>query len=81
MTVRELRDWVRFENRHQPLPDRMFDVHHAVLDSLVVNLVRSADAPPVAAADFFVARQPAQPPPDDGLTEVERQMRAWRGGG
>lgn len=81
MTQRELVDWARFESLHEPLPDRLFDIHLGMLCSVVINLARSADAQPVMASDFFVIRPPPQPAPDDGLSEVERQMRNWRGDG
>jgi hypothetical protein len=80
MTQRELLDWQRFESVHQPLPDRLGDLHTALLASIIVNLARSADATPARPADFLVIREPEPPPPDDGLSEVDRQMLAWRGG-
>lgn len=81
MTERELIDWLRFEGHHEPLPDRLSDIHHAVLVSVTANLQRGPDTPAFTAADFFVIRQPQPAPRDDGLTEVERQMRNWRGDG
>jgi hypothetical protein len=80
MTVRELLDWHRFEALTQPLPDRLSDIHFAMLAAIICNLARSAESQPASAADFFVLREPAPPPPDDGLSEVDRQMLAWRGG-
>jgi hypothetical protein len=79
MTERELRDWYRFEALHEPLPDRLADLHNALLCSIVVNLVRTADATPVGPADFFCIHDRA-PPPADTMSEVDRQMRNWRGG-
>lgn len=79
MTHRELLDWRRFDALNQPLPDKLADLHAAMLCSIVVNIARSAEATPASPADFFVIRDPA-PPPDDGLSEVDRQMLAWRGG-
>jgi hypothetical protein len=79
MSHRELVHWYRFEALHEPLPDRLADIHGAVLCALVVNLVRAADDQPINPRDFFVIREPEPPPPDDGLTEAERQRRAWRG--
>jgi hypothetical protein len=78
MSLRELYDWGRLEAFHQPLPDRLSDLHSALLCSIVVNLVRSADAQPARPADFFVICD--RQPPDDGLSEVDRQMLNWRGG-
>jgi hypothetical protein len=79
MTWRELLDWRRFEALTQPLPDKLTDIHFAMVCSIICNLVRSAESLPASPADFFVIREPA-PPPDDGLSEVDRQMLAWRGG-
>jgi hypothetical protein len=79
MTTSELLDWYRFEGLHQPLPDRMADIHFAMVCSVMCNIVRSSSAAPVSPADFFVIRDPA-PPPADGLDEVDRQRLAWRGG-
>jgi hypothetical protein len=79
MTPRELRDWRRFEALHQPLPDRLSDLHFAMLCSIICNIVRSAESSPVSPAEFFMIREPS--PPDDGeLSEVDRQRLAWRGG-
>ena len=80
MSARELSDWARFDALNQPLPDRLSDLHFGLLCSVMVNLQRSADASPVLASDFFVIREPEPPPPDDGLSEVDRQMLNWRGG-
>jgi hypothetical protein len=81
MSNRELMDWQRFEELHEPLPDRLLDQHGGLLCSLIVNLVRSAEATPMRPADFYFIRdhQPA-PPADDGMSEVDRQMMNWRGG-
>ena len=79
MSVRELHDWMRFEGWHQPLPDRLGDIHVGLLCSIMVNLVRSADAMAAQPSDFFVIRD-REPPPDDGLSEIDRQMLSWRGG-
>lgn len=79
MPAREQLDWLRFEARHQPLPDRLADLHSGLICSLAVNLTRGADQPPATPADFFVIREP-QPAIDDGVGEVDRQMRSWRGG-
>ena len=79
MTERELRDWYRFEALHELLPDKLADLHNALLCSIVVNLVRTADAMPVGPADFFCIRDRV-PPPAETMSEVDRQMRNWRGG-
>jgi hypothetical protein len=80
MSHRELRDWRLFEALNQPLPDRLADIHNGLLCSLMVNLVRSEDSPAVRPDDFFVIREPVSPQADDGLSEVDRQRLAWRGG-
>jgi hypothetical protein len=80
MSHRELMDWYRFEALHQPLPDRLADLHSGMLCSVIVNLVRSAESTPASPSDFLVIREPEAPPPDDGLSEVDRQRIAWRGG-
>jgi hypothetical protein len=79
MSYRELMDWYCFESQVSPLPDRLADIHNATLITVLINLWRGADTQPAQASDFFVIRTPEPPPPDDGLTDVERQMRNWRG--
>ena len=79
MSLRELLDWHRFEALHQPLPDRLGDIHVAMLASIIVNLARSTDSIPARPADFLVIRE-RELSPDDGLSEVDRQMANWRGG-
>ena len=66
----------RLEAFHEPLPDRLADLHSGLL-ALVVNLVRRP-MPAGAASDFFVIRD--REATDDGLSEVDRQMAHWRGG-
>jgi hypothetical protein len=80
MTERELRDWYRFEALHEPLPDRLADLHHAILCTIAVNLMRSSDAAPASPADFFCIRDREPPKPAPTMSEAERQMRNWRGG-
>jgi hypothetical protein len=80
MTERELRDWYRFEALHELLPDKLADLHHALLCSIVCNVARSADAAPFGPADFYCIRDRAPPRAADAESEVDRQMRAWRGG-
>ena len=79
MSHRELRDWQRFEATQQPLPDKLADMHFALLASLIVNRTRSADSPPAALSDFYLIKD-AAPAVDDGLTEAERAAALWRGG-
>jgi hypothetical protein len=81
MTEREFVDWHRFEALHEPLPDRLADLHHAVLCSIAVNLMRSSDAAPVAVTDFFCIQDRAPPPRRAStMSEAERQKINWRGG-
>lgn len=83
MTHRELTEWLRFEATVSPLPDRLADMHCALICSLIVNRTRSADSEPAAVADFYVIRDqpPTAPPADgDGRTEAERAAAIWRGG-
>ena len=81
MTMRELIDWQRFEAMHEPLPDRLADIHVAMLAAIIVNLARAPDAMPARPADFLVIRdRVGELPPDDGLSEIDRQMMNWRGG-
>ena len=81
MSLRELLSWQRFEALHQPLPDRLSDIHFGMVCSIMVNLMRTADASPAPASDFFVLRErkPA-PAPSDGLSEIDRLRLQWRGG-
>jgi hypothetical protein len=75
MTMRELSQWLTFEIRHQPLPDRMFDMHLSMLASIVVNLAGAANQ--AKPADYTVVRDPHAAPPS---SDVDEQMRNWRGG-
>lgn len=79
MTVTELRDWARFEAFHQPLPDKLADLHFAIVSSIVVNLARGSEGTPAKPADFLVLRERVAPVLD-GPSEVDRAMAAWRGG-
>lgn len=79
MSWNELRDWRRFETIH-PLPDRLADIHNAMLCSIVVNLVRSPDAAPVTTPEFFVLRDRPEPAAPDEVSEAERLSVIWRGG-
>ena len=80
MSWRELRDWRRFEGFHQPLPDKLDDLHVAMLASMMVNLTRTPESMPAQVTDFLMIQEPKPPPKDDGLSEVDRQRLAWRGG-
>lgn len=80
MTHRELRDWQRYEATVSPLPDRLADMHFALLSSLVINRTRSSDSEPVAMSDFYLIKEAPPTFEDDGLTESERAAKIWRGG-
>jgi hypothetical protein len=80
LTHREFTDWLRFEATVSPLPDKLADLHNAIVCSLIVNAVRSADSPPARPADFLIINEIRAALPDDGMSEVERAMLAWRGG-
>jgi len=84
MSWRELQRWQLFDVLH-PLPDRLADLHHGILISTIVNIMRSSDAPPAIPADFFVLRERAIEPEaeqqqSDGITEAERLQTLWNGG-
>jgi hypothetical protein len=78
MTMRELRHWQLFEGAHEPLPDRLSDIHTGVLASLMVNIMRSADAEPARPQDFFVIRDRAAPA-EPAVREIDRLRAQWRG--
>ena len=64
MTDRELRHWRLFDALHVPLPDRLADIHFALMASIMVNLNRAADSAAVSPSDFYVIRDrsaPAEP--------------------
>ncbi len=77
MSIRELNDWRRFEalNR-RPLPDKLSDVHFGMVLSAMVNLMRTSEAPPANAADFFVLRDHHSEPE---VPEIDRLRAQWRG--
>jgi hypothetical protein len=81
MTHRELMEWHRFEATVSPLPDRLADIHSAMLCALVVNVAGAAGSSPITASDFFVIKDPPPEPLDDGLTEAERAAVSWRASG
>lgn len=84
MSWRELQRWRVFDVLH-PLPDRLADIHHGILLSTIVNIMRSADQPPAIPADFFVLRErelePEAEPQHSDLTEAERLQVLWNNGG
>jgi hypothetical protein len=57
MTLRELRRWQWFDAVDEPLPDRLADIHNAMLLSTIINLERAADSAPASPSDFFVIRE------------------------
>jgi hypothetical protein len=76
MSRRELRDWETFDTMHEPLPDRLMDIHFSMIASLVVNLMRDADAPLIPVADFFVIKDRAPARVGD---EIDTLRAQWRG--
>ena len=78
MSLRELRDWQWFEAAHEPLPDRLADVHNGMIASLMVNLNRTAESAPVTPADFFVIKDRTAPTKPE-VPEIDRLRAQWRG--
>jgi hypothetical protein len=78
MSKRELYHWHLFDAAHQPLPDRLADIHFGMVLSAMVNLMRSADSAPVAASDFFVIRD-RSPAAGPEVQEIDRLRAQWRG--
>jgi hypothetical protein len=76
MSDRELRHWRLFDAVHAPLPDRLADIHSALLASIMVNLNRAADSPAVSPSDFYVIRDRT---PDPEVAEIDRLRAQWRG--
>lgn len=75
MTKRELLHWQLFDAVHEPLPDRLADIHFGMVLSAMVNLMRSTDSAPVSASDFYVIRDRATP----AEPEIDRLRAQWRG--
>jgi len=82
MSFRELLHWGLFELA-RPLPDELADLHSALISTVVVNLTRSADAPPAQMADFLMQRRPLPEAPraPRELSEAEKFRAALAGGG
>jgi len=78
MSTRELRDWQWFDAVHEPLPDRLADIHTGMILSTMVNLQRAPDAAPVAPDDFFVIRDRTAPAKPE-VSEIDRLRAQWRG--
>ena len=78
MSMRELLDWQKFEGWHEPLPDRLLDIHFSMLAAIVCNLARAADSVPLQAAEFFVIRD-RRPTPPPAESEIDRLRKQWRG--
>jgi hypothetical protein len=77
MSMRELRDWQWFDAVSGPLPDRLADIHNAMVLSTMVNIMRSPDSAPVLPSDFFVIRDRAEP--EEPVPEIDRLRAQWRG--
>jgi hypothetical protein len=79
MSDRELRDWALFDATCEPLPDRLIDIHFAQMASLVCNLVRSSDAQPITAQNFYRIREHQEAALVVVDEDVDEQIRKWRG--
>jgi hypothetical protein len=81
MTARELYHWRLFDAGHEPLPDRLADIHFAMIATIMVNLMRSTETAPAEPADYFVIRDRTAPRGHaDQVSEIDRLRTQWRGG-
>lgn len=78
MPLRELRDWQWFDMAHEPLPDRLADIHNGMIIATMVNIMRAPDSPPVLPSDYFVIRE-REPGAQPALSEIDRLRAQWRG--
>jgi hypothetical protein len=78
MSWRELRAWETFDAIHEPLPDRLADIHFSMIAALIVNLMRNADSDPVVASEFFVIKN-RTPTPPAATTDIDTLRAQWRG--
>jgi hypothetical protein len=78
MSERELRHWRWFDAAHEPLPDRLADIHFGMVLSAMVNLMRSPDSVPAAPDDYFVIRDRTAPTEPE-VSEIDRLRAQWRG--
>ena len=76
MSKRELFHWQLFDAAHEPLPDKLADIHCGMVLATMVNLQRAADSAPVAASDFYVIRDRT---PEPEVAEIDRLRAQWRG--
>jgi hypothetical protein len=79
MSKRELFHWQLFDALHEPLPDKLADIHCGMVLSTMVNLQRTADSAPVAPSDFYVIRDRAPAPAEPKVSEIDRLRAQWRG--
>lgn len=78
MTKRELLHWQLFDAAHEPLPDRLADIHFGMVLSAMVNMMRSPDSAPASPSDFYVIRDRTEPAPE-AVPEIDRLRAQWRG--
>jgi hypothetical protein len=72
-----LRHWQWFDMAHEPLPDRLADIHNGMIMATMVNIMRAPESAPVAPSDFFVIRERAEP--EEPVPEIDRLRAQWRG--
>lgn len=80
MTLEELEDWIRFFTFRR-FPDEAQDMQHALLCSLVANLMRGKDQPASQVADWLVLqidRRPAAKPEKPPLSEADKFVNLFR---
>jgi hypothetical protein len=81
MSVREFKSWQKLDAQYVPLPDRLNDLHTALLASLMVNLQRASDAAPTPMSEFFIIKDREPPAPAFAApSEIDRLRAQWRGG-
>jgi hypothetical protein len=81
MSVVEYQKWIKYEYDH-PFPRELSDLHFAMLSSIIVNVNRSSDTPPVEMLDFLLLKRskPAEEPEvAEVSTEAKKFAAALRG--
>jgi len=72
--MREYVMWRKFNSEH-PFPFELIDLHGAMLCSVVLNLVRSADSPPHDMRKFLLLDRPKveeDDGADGGMSEASK---------
>jgi hypothetical protein len=57
------------------MPDRLHDIHNAMICSMIANILRDPQSPAVRPSQFFVLRDEPEPEPEQ-LSEAQRFKRA-----